>query len=76
MTDITIVSGQGISNSDLAFLRSYSVYDGFIKTLKRLGMSKENFTSIQFIASEYPQKGQKYRFGRITITLDKMRGAV
>lgn len=65
--NIFLSKGNPITNLDLAFLRAYSVYDALIRLIQNIGMGKQNFTSIKFIANEYKEHGDKYRFGRITL---------
>lgn len=57
-----------VGNSELAFLRSYSVYMAYRKLAKKLpdDIRKGN---VQFVANESPLSGKKHRYGKITVRI-------
>jgi hypothetical protein len=68
--NVILRKGDLIDNLTLAFLRAYSVYDEFMFIAKEINITRRNYRKINFVANEYDKSGRRYRFGKITISVE------
>lgn len=66
MKNIDIYPGDSITNSELAFLRSYAVYKAYRELTRKMEINLFH-GSIEFIANETHEYGSHHRYGKITV---------